>query len=59
MIVLMPDFISDPIADSSTCWMKQMDVKAFGKDLKLHKDGKEEDDIDMAGRQKSKDGTND
>ena len=59
MIVLMPDFRSDPIEDSSTCWMKQMDVKAFGKDLKLHKDGKEEDNIDMAERHKLKDGTSD
>ena len=38
--------------------MKQIDVKAFGKDLKLHID-KEEDDIDTAGRHKLKDGTSD
>ena len=47
--VMMPDFGSGPIEDFLTSWMKQMDVtvtardidRAFGKVLKLNKDGKE------------------
>ena len=45
--VLMPDFGSGPIENFLTSWIRQMDVtsldidRAFGKVLKLYKDGKE------------------